>query len=209
VFRKGQLEFDGDAESAISRHHELLSMDAATSNGNGATGGGGPGSVAVIDRLLVGPDGPTNHPRQDDIVSYRVRLQFFVDVESPQVQFQVWTDTGSLVYCMHTAVGESWRRYRAGEIAEVEVSFNPRLGGGTYRLSTAVTDRDGVHVLCSDPVGTLIYLAPPLGSVGVADLRASITVDSLRRSDHKDLLFESRVGAVSGDAGSEQEGPHS
>jgi ABC-type polysaccharide/polyol phosphate transport system ATPase subunit len=196
VFRKGRLEFDGDAESAISRHHELLSMDAATSNGNGTTGGAGPGSVTVLEGVLLGPEGPTNHPRQDDIVSYRVRLQFFADVDSPQVQFQVWTDAGSLVYCMHTTVGQSWRRYRAGEIAEVEVSFQPRLGGGTYRLATAVTDRDGTHVLCSDPVGTLIYLAPPLGSVGVADLRASITVDSRPRSDHKDMLLGSPVGAA-------------
>jgi hypothetical protein len=208
VFRQGRLEFDGDVEAAISRHHELLSMDAALNNGDSATDGA-LGSVSVLERQLVGPDGPTNHPRQDDSVTYQVRLQFFKDVESPQIQFQVWSDAGNLVYCMHTAVGQAWRRYKAGEVADVEMTFQPRLGGGTYRLSTAITDCEGTQTIGSDPVGTLIYLAPPLGSVGVADLRASITVDGNLRTDHKALLFGGPVAAGSPATGGKHQAPRS
>jgi ABC-type polysaccharide/polyol phosphate transport system ATPase subunit len=190
VIRKGLLEFDGDAELAISRHHELMSIDGT--GGEHATTGPGPGSVTIVDRQLVGPHGPTNHPHQDDDVVYRVQLRFNEPVASPQIVFQVLSEVGTLAYSMQTRIGEDWQDFAAGEVTEVLVRFRPRLGGGTYRVSVVVTDREARQRLASDPAGLLMYLAPRLGTAGTADLEATINVDGQHLTDHDDLLIGAR-----------------
>jgi ABC-type polysaccharide/polyol phosphate transport system ATPase subunit len=190
VIRRGRLEFDGDVEMAISRHHELMSTDGA--GGENDVIGLGPGSVTIIERQLLGPNGPTNHPHQDDHVTYRVRLRFNKPVSSPQIVFQVLSEVGTLAYSMQTRIGEDWLDFAAGEMTDVVVPFRPRLGGGTYRLSLVVTDREARERLESDPTGLLMYLAPRLGTAGTADLEATITVDGRHLTDHKDLLIGAR-----------------
>ena len=200
LLRNGTVEFDGTSEDAISRHHELLTLDAqataaqarAGAKGDGGTAGEAvEGAVTVVNRRLVGPAGPTNHPDQDDIVALQVRLKFHAAVDSPQVFFQVLSEVGTLVYAMKTTIGDAWRTYDAGDEAVVEVTFRPRLGGGTYRLSTVITDRDGRRQLGHDPVGLMMYLVPRLGTEGVAELAAMITVDGADRTAHQALLLQS------------------
>ena len=190
LLRKGRLVFDGSTETAISRHHELLSEDAAEQSVDSAAPG--QGSVTILDRELSGPGGPTNHPDQDDILTYTVRLRFEQPVDSPQLMFQVTTEVGTLAYSMQTAVGRRWNRFEAGETTEARIVFRPRLGGGTYRLTTIVTDRDAADVLCHDPVGLLMYLAPRLGTMGFAELEARIEVEDKVLTDHDSLLLGRR-----------------
>src|SRR3546814_13147565 len=81
---------------------------------------------------------------------------------------------------MKTAIGRRHRGYRAGEDAIVEIGFEARLGGGTYRLALTVTDDDGRVPLLQDVAGLAMYLAPPLGSAGIADLQADLALDGPR-----------------------------
>lgn len=189
LLRHGRLEYDGDTETAISLHHQLLSADAVDRAATHEKDASLEGCVTVVDRQLVGPSGPTNHMDQAHVFRYATEIRFLLDIDDPQVVFQVLSEAGTLVYSMHTTIGQRWQRYRAGQTAKVEVTFRPRLGGGTYRLTTIVMDRDGRRVVGMDPVGTMVYVSPPLGSGGVADLEATISVDGCHRTDHSELLL--------------------
>ena len=182
LLRKGRLEFDGDAETAISRHHELLTVDAS-----GVSTGDAP--VRIVSRLLLGPGGPTHHPDQGDVLTYRVGLQFAEAVDSPQLLFHVVTETGIIAYSMQTALGRTWHHFEAGVTANADITFRPRLGGGTYRLTVLVTDKTGSRIIGSDPTGYHLYLAPRLGTSGVADLGATIAVGAQELTDHDALLM--------------------
>jgi lipopolysaccharide transport system ATP-binding protein len=192
VIRNGGLEFDGDTETAISLHHELLSADAAEYEASSPlVHTDEPRGVRILERQLVGPDGPTHHPHQDDVVTYRVKLRFDEAVESPQLFFHVISETGIPAYGMATAVGDPWRSFSAGEVTEALMTFRPRLGGGTYRLVVIVTDQTGRRELGNDRTGMLMFIASRTGTMGVADLEASITIDDHVLTDHRDRLLSS------------------
>lgn len=195
LVRKGRLEFDGDTETAISRHHELLSIDAAE---HAAANGGHPedghaGGATILERQLIGPRGPTNHPHQDDLVTYRVTIRFDRPIDSPQIFFHIDTELGTSAYGMATQVGQPWRQFVAGETVTTDVVFQPRLGGGTYRLVIVITDRDGRRTLFADDAGTLMYIAPRIGSTGIADIQATIAVDDHELTNHRERLMRTTV----------------
>jgi hypothetical protein len=189
--RQGRLEFDGDSETAISQHHALLSIDSSEYYKSPESVGdtAGKGEVTVLERQLLGPKGPTNHPRPEDVLTYRVKIRLNRAVDSPQVWFSVMADVGIPIYGMATAVGRQGRTFAAGDTLEIDVEFHPRLGGSTYRLVIAVTDRYGRESIWADPAGLLMYLAPRLGSSGYADLDANISVEGERLTDHEDPLM--------------------
>jgi hypothetical protein len=191
LMRKGRLEFDGDTETAISQHHELLTADTSEyySSSDAETTTDGPGGAKIIDRELLGPNGPTNQPDQEEILTYRVKIRFDRAVDSPHIFFHVMADIGIPIYGMATALGRRWRSFSAGETVVADVVFRPRLGGGTYRLVLMITDRNGRQVLSTDPGGLLVYLPPRLGASGYADLEASITIDNEILTDHADMLM--------------------
>jgi len=191
LIRKGRLEFDGDTETAISQHHELLTTDTSEyySSSDAGPSTDGPGGATIIERQLLGPDGPTNQPDQEQLLTYRVTIRFDRAVDSPQIFFHVMADIGIPVYGMATALGRQWRRFAAGETALADITFRPRLGGGTYRLVLVITDRNGRKTLWTDPGGLLIYVPPRIGSSGYADLEASITIDDDVMTDHADRLM--------------------
>jgi hypothetical protein len=190
--RRGRIEFDGPTEPAIARHHELLTLDASNDTGSSLAGAG---TVTVLERELLGPSGPTTTMDQHTPVRFRARLRFDADVESPQVWFQVLAQDGTLAYEMKTAIGQSYRVYEAGDEAEVDIAFMPRLGGGSYRLALSVTSLDGRSTLHADHEGVLVYLAPPLGSAGIADLEATIAVDGRCLTEHESLLLGQAEGS--------------
>ena len=190
LIRKGRLDFDGDTETAISRHHELLSIDAAEhAIANGESPDVQGGGATILDRQLIGPKGPTNHPHQDDLVTYRVTMRFDRPIDSPQLFFHIDTELGTAAYGMATAVGRQWRQFAAGEMVTTDVVFRPRLGGGTYRLVIVVTDREGRRVLLTDEGGLLIYIAPRIGSTGIADIEATIAVGDQELTDHRERVM--------------------
>ena len=192
LLRDGGLELDGDSESAIARHHELLGEEST-----GREAGGHLGAVELLEAAVHDASGPVTTTRSHTPLRYRARLRFLQDVDSPQLWFDVVGEDGTVAYGMKSSVGRAGRGYRAGEEAEVEVRFEAHLGGGTYRLQLTVTDRAGRVALFRDPGGTLLYLPPPLGSGGPADLDADIVLDGQVLTDHDDLLL--RAGPDPGD----------
>jgi ABC-type polysaccharide/polyol phosphate transport system ATPase subunit len=184
LMRHGQLELDGDSELAIARHHELLGADAA------ASGQPGLGQVELLDKAVEGRLGPVTAADPHEPLRYRARLRFLEDIDSPNLYFNVISEDGTPVYEMKTAIGRGGRAFRAGEEAEVVVGFDAHLGGGTFRLQLTVTDRTARIVLLRDHDGVLLYVTPPLGTGGLADLDAHIAVDGHVLSDHDDLLLQ-------------------
>ena len=197
LIRQGRLEFDGDAETAVARHHELLSLDAQVDGVSGDhTPGVVVGGVTKVHQEVVGVDGSAQHAHQDEPLLLRQRWRFEREVDSPQIYFSVLADNGILVYEMKTAIGRPYRSVRAGEEVDVEIAFTPRLGGGTFRLLTVMTDVNGRDVLHRDHGGHLLYLAPRLGSAGFADLDATIRIDGDLMTDHASLQLGDEVHAL-------------
>ena len=196
LIRNGQLEFDGDAETAVARHHELLSVDAEAGHSVDHTPGAATGGVTKLHQEVVGLDGSAQHAHQDEPLVLRQRWRFDRAVDSPQLYFQVLADNGSLVYEMKSAIGRHYRTIEAGEEIEVAIDFTPRLGGGTFRLITLVTDRNAREVFHRDHGGHLIYITPRLGTTGVADLEATIRLDGESLTEHDSLELANQVQAI-------------
>jgi ABC-2 type transport system ATP-binding protein len=197
LLRDGRLELDGDSEEAIARHHELLGQESS-----GRERGGHLGQVEVLERRILGPEGPVSAAQPHAPLRYAARLRFLADVDSPHLYFNVVSQDGTSVYEMKSAIGRAGRGYRAGDEAEVEVRFQAHLGGSTYRLQLTVTDRTGRTALVRDLDGAVLYVPPPLGSAGVADLAAEIALDGEVLTDHDDLLLQAAPDL--GDDGTER-----
>jgi lipopolysaccharide transport system ATP-binding protein len=180
VMRQGEIVFDGPVEEAISLHHRLLSADGRAE----ATGQ----PVEVLDRELVGRSGSSNYLGIGDSAHYRSRLRFNGAVPSPQVYFVVLTEDGTVAYSCFTPIGQQWRDMAAGEEVQVDVAFQCHLVGGSYRMGLIVTETDGVEQLLSDTGGLVVYVSPRLGTSGVAELEADISVDGTIRGHGSFLL---------------------
>jgi ABC-2 type transport system ATP-binding protein len=193
LIRNGQLEFDGDTETAVGRHHELLSLDAQNDVAIDGTPGAAVGGVSKLSQEVRGPGGAVHHAHQDEPLVLHQRWRFDRQVDSPQLWFTVLADNGALAYEMKTAIGRHHRVVEAGEEVEVEIAFTPRLGGGTFRLLTTLTDRNGREVYHRDQGGHLLYLAPRLGTAGLADLDATIRLDGEVLSKHDTLELSEQI----------------
>jgi hypothetical protein len=196
VIRDGRLEFDGGTEAAVAKHHELLSLDAAAGLVARDAPGVVVGGVSKLHQQVVGLDGAEQHARQDEPLVLRQRWRFERTVDSPQVYFSVLGDNGALIYEMKTVLGRDHRTIHAGEEVDVEIDFTPRLGGGTFRLLTTLTTSDGREVLHRDVGGHLLYLAPRLGTGGLADLGATIHLDGVNLTEHDSLELANQVQAI-------------
>jgi ABC-2 type transport system ATP-binding protein len=187
----GQIELDGRTESAIARYHELMSTGAEHD---------GEAPARVLHRELLGPDGkPVDALTQDTTLTYRVTLRFEESVDSPQVFFQVLAEDGTVAYGLQSALGDRWRSFRAGAETTAAMIFRPRFGGGgTFRISTIVTNQDASTPLFHDHEGLPFFVAPRLGVVGVADLEAKIVVGGHQRTENRPLRFGNGPAAAEG-----------
>ncbi len=181
LVHRGRVEFDGRTAKAIARYHELL----ATGDDEEA---GAP--VRVLDRALLGGDGLADSTDDASLLRYRTTLRFERSVQSPSFVFRVMTESGTLAYGLSTTIGDRWRSFSVGEEATAEVTFRPRLGGGTFRISMVVKDNSANDVLLQDEDGPSFYVPAKLGVLGVADLEARIVVDGLHRTEHKPLQLD-------------------
>jgi hypothetical protein len=184
LIRHGHLEVDGDAEEVIGLHYQLMTAERDDANEEGVV-------ITIVEQAIIGPDGQEVHATEQDVeLVARMRLRFETDVDSPQMYFRIMTDDGQLAYQMQTDIGRAHRAYRAGEEALVEVAFQPRFGGGgTFRPSVVITDREGRDVLLVDSAAPSFYLPPRLGVDGLGDLGADIRIDGQLLSDHAPLLL--------------------
>lgn len=182
VMHRGEKVFDGGAEAAVSLHHELLSETAA-----GALIGT---ALEVLDRHLVDERGnPPVELEQGQRYTLRYRVRFLEDTESPQAYLTVTSTDGVLAYHMISAVGRPYHCFRAGEETHVEMSFTANVAGGTYRIAGEIRSTDGSQVLWADTAGLLAYRPPALGSVGVAELDARITMGGHVINEHQSLVL--------------------
>ncbi|MGI8663300.1 MAG: ABC transporter ATP-binding protein [Acidimicrobiales bacterium] len=182
LLRRGRLELDGDVEEVIARHHELLSEGG--DGGDSQQEEGVIGGVEVSFRELLGPNGPTSRLPRGVPSKLRVRLHFDITVDSPQIHFTVLAEDRTVVYEMRSVLNRSHQRYEAGDDADVEIDFTPQLAGGSFRFLLTVTSLDGRSVHHRDTMGMLVYVTPPLGTSGVADLQASIRLGEEILSDY-------------------------
>ena len=192
LFRKGALEFDGDSETAISRHHQLLMLDSAADH---LAHRGMP--VTIIGRTITRDGIETAAASQDDVLEATWMVHFEEAVRSPQVQFRILAEDGTLAYSMHTTFGTPWQDFAAGDTTDIRVQFRPRFGGGgTFRLMIDILSIDGVHVIGTEFDGPRVYIAGLLATAGLGDVRAEIAIDHHRLSDWPSLAFDG--GASSG-----------
>ena len=192
LIRQGHLEFDGPAEEAISHHFHLLSLDERELEGE--TPGPpdpstGQPAATVAWRRMSTPRGQNHHPESGEPVHVEVGLRFHTVVEHPNLTFRVTSEEGIVCYSMQSRLGQEWRVFQPGDEAEVAVDFTARLGGGTYRLTVTVTDHKGLDILMNDPTGLVMYIAPRLGSGGLADLEASMSSGGVDLTQHDPLLI--------------------
>lgn len=189
LFRKGHLEFDGDAEEAISAHHQLLTLDSAEDH-FGHTGM----PVTILDRKLERNGIETAAANHDEELDVTWSVRFENAIESPQATFRILAEDGTLAYSIHTTIGDEWRNYAAGETAVVHVKFRPRFGGGgTFRLMLDIVDLSGSHVLGTDLDGPRLYVGPRPGTGGLGDALASIDIDDQPMTDHRSLAMDGRT----------------
>jgi len=181
LVRSGRLDFDGPADEAVARYHEVMSYSEDSPDAQ---------RRAYIDHpVLVGDSGPTHHPESGERLEYTATLRFHDRIDSPHIQFMISTEEGILVYTVRTVVGRAWRCFEAGESAQIRVPFEARLGGGSYRIALFVYDKNGRELIVSHTPGILMYMAPKLGTWGIADIDASISVDTDILSDHGSILI--------------------
>lgn len=185
LFRKGVLEYDGDAESAIGMHHQFLTLDSAEDNLGHA------GMPITIVSCRVMRDGiDVAAAVQEDTLDVTWTIKFNTAVNSPQATFRIVNVDGTVAYAIHTVLGTEWRTFEAGDVTEVVVRFTPRFGGGgTFRLMLDVTDISGGQVLGSDPEGPRIYIGPRPATSGNGDAEATVEIAGKVMSDWPSLSF--------------------
>jgi ABC-type polysaccharide/polyol phosphate transport system ATPase subunit len=190
LLRKGTLEYDGETESAISRHHQFLTLDSAKDRGGYS---GMP--ITILNRTVQRDGIDTAAANQDDVIEATWTIRFEHPVESPHAFFRVLAEDGTLAYSMHTTFGSPWQDFSPGDITEVRVKFQPRFGGGgTFRLVLDVTETNGVHVLGTEVEGPMIFVVGRLATGGLGDARADIAIAGRTLSDWPSLAFDGLPG---------------
>ena len=177
----GAIVVDGSVEDVIARHHALLSDQGGASTAELAGG-----DARITYRELLGPDGRAGLvPGQRGRL--RCRIAFDAPADGPELHLRVVAEDRSLVYEARSGIARG--RVAAGTETDAEVSFTTNLNGGSFRFLLAVTAADGSHTMHEDRNGTLVYLTPVLGTSGVADLDATVTLDGEVLTDHPDVAL--------------------
>jgi ABC-type polysaccharide/polyol phosphate transport system ATPase subunit len=186
LLRKGVLEFDGDSETAISRHHQFLTLDSSEDH-FGKSGM----PVTILGRTVLRNGIETAAAEQDDTIEVTWTIRFEQAVTSPHAIFRILSDDGTLAYSMHTTFGSGWQDFSPGDTTEVRVRFQPRFGGGgTFRLLLDVTDTKGVKVLGTEFEGPRLYVAGKLATGGLGDARAEIDMAGEPLNNWTSLAFD-------------------
>jgi ABC-2 type transport system ATP-binding protein len=180
LISRGRMIYDGDVERAIALHFQSVSR---VSSGDGARSG-----VEVLERRLEGDIGDGHHANYDDPLALVLRLHFHEGVASVELTLTIETDMGYPVTIDASRVEAPAEGFRAGEQAELRVSFRARLGGGSYRLAIAFRGADGAALGASD--GLMLFVAARPSSLGVVELCAEFEVDGVDRTDYRSMILD-------------------
>jgi ABC-type polysaccharide/polyol phosphate transport system ATPase subunit len=185
LMRKGQLEYDGDSETAISRHIPFLTLDASEDHFGHS---GMP--VTILGRTVRRDGVETSAASQHDTLEVTWKIQFETAIKSPQAVFRIIAEDGTLAYQFHTRFGLEWRDFSAGDTTEISVKFQPRFGGGgTFRLLLDVCDMTNAHLLGTDTEGPRIYVAGRVATSGLGDAVADISIAGQILTNWPDYMF--------------------
>jgi len=196
VISNGALDFVGDVDSAVARHHQVLSEDprSVVHHAGGATQAV-VGGTTLIDRQLLDEDGAVVTQIQAGmLLRVRVRFRFDIDVDDPVFGFMVLADNGTLAYNVHTPLLLEHRHFTAGATVEVEARVEVNLGAGSYRLVNLVASNDGREIHHYDHAGLVFFVegSDPWAS-GVADLAGHISVDGVAIEDDRHFRMIDRT----------------
>ena len=179
VMRRGQIEHDGDIEDAIALH--CATMSRFDDPGEQRT------VVDVVERRLVGGTDQGHHADYDDPIELQLRLRFYGDVPGCTLTFAIVGATGAPV-AWHTRPLDGGRTFRAGDEIDAGVRFRARLGGGNYELVIRIHSSEGELLGVSE--GLILFVAGRPGSLGAVDLRSTIEVDGVDRTDRRTSFLE-------------------
>jgi ABC-type polysaccharide/polyol phosphate transport system ATPase subunit len=179
VMHAGQIQHDGDIEDAIALH--CATMSKFDDPGQPRT------VVDVVERRLVGGEDESNHAHYDAPIELQVRLRFYREVPDCTVSFAIIGAMG-LPVASHTRALHRERSFQVGEEVEAGIRFRARLGGGNYELVVRIHSSDGELLGISE--GLILFVAGRPGSLGAADLRATIEVDGVDRTDRRRSFLE-------------------
>jgi ABC-2 type transport system ATP-binding protein len=180
LLRAGSAVFDGDTETAIAKYYEQIASE--TQHEEEARSGQAHmllGGVTILERELLGRQGAVKVATRGERLELRLHVRFDRAIESPMFGMDLFGEGGQHVYGIHTPVNYSHRTYEAGEEADLKVTFTPRLGGGTYRLTSQVMTMDGRGVLATDQSGLYLFLDGIPWVSGLADLDGIPTIDGV------------------------------
>lgn len=177
VMHQGRIEHDGDVEEAIAFHCANMSRldDSET-----------PRTVVdVVERHLAGGAGDGHHAHYDDPLELRLRLRFYQELAECTLTFAILSAGAPVALSSRPLHGG--RAFREGDEVDAGVRFRARLGGGDYELVVQVHSREGELLGVSD--GLVLFVAGRPGSLGSVDLRSTIEVDGVDRTDRRTSLL--------------------
>lgn len=164
VLQHGRLAYTGDIEQAISLHEKTVI--AGTLNVTGRV-------VEIVERGFTGREPDHYQAGYDELIQIRLRLRFSQAVDDPVVTVGAITTTGMFAGFDTTRMGDSWRTFRPGEEATVDIAFPARFGQGSYRVVVDVKDRTGAKRLARTD-DLIITMVERPGTTGVTDVCAEI-----------------------------------
>ena len=179
VMRRGRVEHDGDIEEAIALHCATMSRLEDADQPRTV--------VDVVERSLVGGDDQAHHAHYDDPIELRLRLRFYRDVPRFNVAFTIVGAMG-VPAASHSRVVDRRHVFQAGDDIDVGVRFRARLGGGNYELVVRIHTEEGEVLGVSE--GLILFVAGRPGSLGPVDLRATVAIDGVDRTDRRRSFLE-------------------
>jgi ABC-2 type transport system ATP-binding protein len=184
VMYQGEKVFDGPSEEAVAVHNRLLNTA-----GRDSSTMAGP-ALEVLDRSVLDDAGlPPTELALGEHYTLRYRVRFLSDVDSPHVKVTATSTEGVLAYLRMSSLNTPYRRFRAGEVVDLDVGFTANMAGGTYRLAVEVRSIDDAELLWIDADGIMVYRPPALGTFGAADLDATMTLGGHTIHEHPSLMF--------------------
>jgi ABC-type polysaccharide/polyol phosphate transport system ATPase subunit len=179
LLRKGRVQYDGDIEQAIGLHCAQMS----TEDDDPST----PHTVVdVVERTLSGAGGDGHHASYDSQMELSLRLRFYRQLTDCRVEFTV-AESGLRIATHTEALPADAAPFLPGQEMPVRIRFRARLGGGNYELSVRILGPDGEVLGTTE--GLILFVAGRPDSMGAVDLRASIAVDGVNRTDFRESLL--------------------
>ncbi len=202
VLAGARVDFDGDTQQAIARHHELMARATSQSVGVGAGAETGGEALQSDNQVVLSParvdagsgEGAYLKPGTSAVLRFEARA--LADVASPSFTMAVFGEDGRVVLAYSTPLGRSYRDLAAGETVEVEIAFDVRIGGGSYRIDLGVTTMDGRQVIGTRPAAAMIFVESRPWTAGPVDLNPETRVNGISLVENRNFMLDKEMDAL-------------